>query len=80
MPASAAHGFEETKDVVAMGVAPVADGMPAQLRAAVVEGSGHAFMNGVHAAVLVTAVLCVVGALLAAVGLRRGANSPATDG
>ncbi|MFB7559999.1 MFS transporter [Streptomyces brevispora] len=80
VPASAAHGFEEAKDAVAMGVAPVADGMPAQLRAAVVEGSGHAFMNGVHAAVLVTAVLCVVGALLAAVGLRRGANSPALDG
>ncbi|WP_445525784.1 MFS transporter [Streptomyces cyslabdanicus] len=80
LPASAAHGFEGTKDAVAMGVAPVEDGMPAQLRAAVVEGSGNAFMNGVHAAVLVTAVLCLVGALLAAVGLRRDAGSPAVGG
>lgn len=30
-------------------------------------------MNGVHSAVIVTAVLCVVGALLAGFGLRRGA-------
>ncbi|WP_327427491.1 hypothetical protein [Streptomyces sp. NBC_01236] len=37
---------------------------PARLKVAV-EGSGNAFMNEVHAAVLVTTVLCVVGALLA---------------
>ncbi|MFI6488411.1 hypothetical protein [Streptomyces sp. NPDC050564] len=34
-------------------------------RTATIEGSGNAFMNEVHGAVLVTTVLCVVGALLA---------------
>ncbi|WPW33791.1 hypothetical protein P6B95_39565 [Streptomyces atratus] len=41
-----------------------------QLRAAVVEGSGQASMNGVHTAVTVTGVLCLLGAALAAAGLR----------
>ena len=80
VPASAARGFVGAKDAVAMGVAPVAGGMPARLRAAVVEGSGSAFMNGVHTAVLVTAALCVAGAVLAAVGLRRDADAPTADG
>ncbi|WP_326700645.1 MFS transporter [Streptomyces sp. NBC_01754] len=78
VPASAAAGFEEAKDAVAMGVSPVSDAMPAQLRAAVVEGSGNAFMNGVHTAVLVTAVLCVAGALLAGLGMRRDTEEAAT--
>ncbi|ROR46474.1 MFS transporter [Kitasatospora cineracea] len=72
VPELAAQGFAGAKDAVAMGVAPVDATMPAQLKAAVVEGSGNAFMNGVHTAVLVTAVLCVIGALLAAAGLRHG--------
>ncbi|MEV2242934.1 MFS transporter [Streptomyces sp. NPDC049970] len=71
VPAGAAAGFRKAEDAVAMGVAPVTDDMPAQLRAAVVEGSGNAFMNGVHSAALVTAVLCVAGALLAGFGMRR---------
>ncbi|WP_231509953.1 MFS transporter [Streptosporangium roseum] len=71
VPASAAGGFEKAGDAVAMGISPVSDGMPAQLAAAVVEDSGNAFMNGVHSAVLLTGVLCVVGAILAAVGVRR---------
>ncbi|MFJ4621292.1 MFS transporter [Streptomyces sp. NPDC088812] len=75
VPAAAAAGLEEAKDAVAMGVAPVAEGMPAQLRAAVVEGSGQAFMNGLHTASVVTGLLCVVGAVLAAVGMRRSAPS-----
>ncbi|WP_455712183.1 MFS transporter [Streptomyces canus] len=70
VPHSAAARFEEAKDAVALGVAPVSDAMPAQLRAAVVEGSHTAFMNGVHTAVLVTGVLALVGAALAALGLR----------
>jgi hypothetical protein len=72
-----AHGLREAKDAVAMGVAPVSGDMPAGLRAAVVEGSGQAFMNGVHAAVVVTGVLCVLGAVLAATGVRRTAERPA---
>ncbi|MGW0758343.1 MFS transporter [Streptomyces sp. NPDC002814] len=70
VPHSAAARFEEAKDAVAMGVAPVSDAMPAQLRTAVVEGSHTAFMNGVHTAVLVTGILALVGAALAAFGLR----------
>ncbi|MET9431625.1 MFS transporter [Streptomyces sp. NPDC003036] len=71
VPAPVAQGLGEAKDAVAMGVAPVSDGMTAQLRSAVVEGSGQAFMNGVHTAVLVTGVLTLAGAVLAAVGVRR---------
>ena len=70
VPDVVAGRLEETKDAVAMGVAPVSDTMPAQLKAAVVEGSHTAFMNGVHTAVLVTGVLALVGAVLAALGLR----------
>ncbi|MFL5993659.1 MAG: DHA2 family efflux MFS transporter permease subunit [Streptomyces sp.] len=76
VPHSAAARFEEAKDAVAMGVAPVSDTMPAQLRAAVVEGSHTAFMNGVHTAVLVTGVLALVGAALAALGLRGRKDGP----
>ncbi|MFK4692826.1 MFS transporter [Streptomyces pristinaespiralis] len=63
--------LHEAKDAVAMGIAPVSGDMPAPLRAAVVEGSGQAFMNGAHTAVLVTGVLCVLGAVVAAAGIRR---------
>ncbi|GAA2493186.1 DHA2 family efflux MFS transporter permease subunit [Streptomyces gobitricini] len=73
VPAPLAERLHEAKDAVAMGVAPAGGDMPSQVRAAVVEGSGQAFMNGVHTAVLVTGVLCVAGAVLAAVGVRRGA-------
>lgn len=57
-------GLEQAGDAVAMGIAPVSPDMPAGLRAAVVEGSGQAVMNGVHTAVLVTGVLCLLGAVL----------------
>lgn len=71
VPAAVAHGLREAEDAVAMGVAPVSGDLPAGLRAAVVEGSGQAFMNGVHLAVAVTGVLCLFGAVLAAAGVRR---------
>ncbi|WP_435972375.1 MFS transporter [Streptomyces sp. Qhu_M48] len=71
VPLSSAAGLYEAKDAVAMGVAPVSDQMPTQIRAAVAEGSHQAFMNGVHTSVLVAGVLCVGGAVLAAVGVRR---------
>ncbi|MFD9927134.1 MFS transporter [[Kitasatospora] papulosa] len=80
VPANAAAGFEGAEDAVAMGVSPVSADMPAQLRAAVIEGSGNAFMNGVHSAVVVTAVLCAVGALLAGFGMRRASGPEATAG
>ncbi|MET9514382.1 MFS transporter [Streptomyces sp. NPDC002994] len=71
VPAPMAQGLHEAKDAVAMGVSPVSGDMPAQIGAAVIEGSGQAFINGVHTAALVTGVLCVAGAVLAAVGVRR---------
>ncbi|GHJ04612.1 MULTISPECIES: MFS transporter [Streptomyces] len=71
VPQPVAQGLREARDAVAMGVAPVSADLPAGLRAAVVEGSGQAFMNGVHLAVLVTGALCVLGAVLAAAGIRR---------
>ncbi|MGW0538503.1 MFS transporter [Streptomyces sp. NPDC003032] len=77
VPAPMADGMHEAKDAVAMGIAPVSGDMPAQLKTAVIEGSGQAFMNGVHTAVLVTGVLCVLGAVLAAVGIRSTRQVPA---
>ncbi|MFE9851186.1 MFS transporter [Streptomyces sp. NPDC005576] len=71
VPAPVAKGLLEAKDAVAMGVSPVSGDMPAQLKSAVIEGSGQAFMNGVHTASLVTGVLCVLGAVVAVVGVRR---------
>ncbi|GAA2211714.1 MFS transporter [Nonomuraea monospora] len=71
VPAGVAAGLAGARDAVAMGVSPVSDGMSGQVAAAVAEGSGAAFMNGVHTAVLLTGVLCVVGGVLAAVGVRR---------
>lgn len=79
VPAAAATGFEEAEDAVSMGVPPVSADMPAQLKAAVIEGSGNAFMNGVHTAVVVTAVLCAAGALLAGVGMRRRTGSEGVE-
>ncbi|MFK3731815.1 MFS transporter [Streptomyces sp. NPDC088090] len=71
VPAPAATALLEAEDAVAMGIAPVTADTPAQLTAAIVEGSHHAFMNGVHTAVLTAGTLCVAGAALALVGVRR---------
>lgn len=79
VPAGAAAGFEDAEDAVSMGVPPVSADMPAQLKAAVIEGSGNAFMNGVHTAVVVTAVLCAAGALLAGFGMRRRTGAEAVE-
>ncbi|MFI6492322.1 MFS transporter [Streptomyces sp. NPDC050564] len=75
VPATAAKGLTEGKDAVAMGVAPVSGDMPARLKTAVAEGSHQAFMNGVHTSVLVAGALCLVGALLAVVGVRRASEA-----
>ncbi|MCX5206130.1 MFS transporter [Streptomyces sp. NBC_00237] len=71
VPTAAAAELHEAKDAVAMGIAPVSGDMSAQFRAAVVEGSHQAFMNGVHTAALVAGALCVVGAAVAALTVRR---------
>lgn len=70
VPEPVAARLHEAEDAVAMGAAPVSPDMSAQLKAAVVDGSGQAFMNGVHTAVTVTGVLCLLGAVGAAAGLR----------
>ncbi|MET9588311.1 MFS transporter [Streptomyces sp. NPDC006539] len=80
VPAALAEGLGDASDAVAMGVSPSSSGMSAQLGAAVFEGSGRAFMNGLHTAVLVTGALCVVGAALAAVGVRSTQSSRARTG
>ncbi|MFD3496381.1 hypothetical protein ACFWWB_38480 [Streptomyces sp. NPDC058690] len=74
-----AHGLEKAEDAVAMGIAPVSSDMSAQIKAAVVEGSGHAFVNGLHSAVTVTEVLCLIGAVAAVVGIKSRAEE-AEDG
>lgn len=74
VPGSVATRLEEAKDAVSMGVAPVSNAMPAQLKAAVTEGSQAAFMNGVHTAVVVTGILALIGAALAALGIRTKAG------
>nr|AOE23583.1 FoxTVII [Streptomyces diastatochromogenes] len=73
VPSALAGQLGGATDAVSMGVAPVADGMPARLAAAVAEGSGRAFLDGVHSAAVLTGVLCLGGAALAAAGIRRGA-------
>lgn len=74
VPASVARGLEKAEDAVAMGIAPVSSDMPAQLRAAVVEGSGQAFVNGLHSAVTVTGILCLLGAVAAVLGIKSRAQ------
>jgi MFS family permease len=71
VPAQVAGQLAAAGDAVAMGVAPVSAGMPAQLRDAVLTGSHQAFMNGVHTATLLTGVLCVVAAIVAATMIRH---------
>ncbi|MFF5337735.1 MFS transporter [Streptomyces sp. NPDC013181] len=77
VPAPAAGALGAAEDAVSMGVAPVADTMPARLRDAVAEGSHQAFMNGVHTAALVSGVLAVIGAVLAVAVVRRAPGAAA---
>ncbi len=76
VPAPVAGGLREAGDAVAMGVAPVSADMTPDLAAAVTEGAHAAFVTGLHTAALVTGVLCVIGALVAVLGVRRGADDP----
>ncbi|CAL9396600.1 DHA2 family efflux MFS transporter permease subunit [Streptomyces sp. enrichment culture] len=78
VPASVAQGLQKAEDAVAMGIAPVTSDMPGPLRAAVVEGSGQAFVNGLHSAVTVTGVLCLIGAVVAVAGIKSRAAEART--
>ncbi|MFE7323972.1 DHA2 family efflux MFS transporter permease subunit [Streptomyces sp. NPDC057565] len=75
VPPAVAGGLADAKDAVAMGIAPVSGSMSDQLKSAVVEGSSQAFMNGMHTAAAVTGVLCLLGAVMATLGLR-GTSRP----
>ncbi|PZH20984.1 MFS transporter [Streptomyces sp. NTH33] len=74
VPPAVAHGLEKAEDAVAMGIAPVSSDMPTRIRAAVVEGSGQAFVNGLHSAVAVTGILCLIGAVAAVIGIKSRAE------
>ncbi|MFC4116152.1 MFS transporter [Nonomuraea zeae] len=71
-PAATARELEGAVSAVAQGVAPVTAAMPQALKAAVIEGSHQAFVAGFHTALTVTGVLCVAGAVAAALTVRRG--------
>lgn len=74
VPAATAERLAGAEDAAAMGIAPVAPSMPGELRDAVIDGTAQAFMNGLHAAVLLTGLLCVIGAAISAAGVRRRAD------
>ncbi|WP_073949728.1 MFS transporter [Streptomyces kebangsaanensis] len=74
VPPATARGLEKAQDAVAMGIAPVSSDMPARIKAAVVEGSGQAFVNGLHSAVTVTGILCLIGAVAAVIGIKSRAE------
>ncbi|WP_406725647.1 MFS transporter [Streptomyces sp. GD-15H] len=74
VPTGMAHGLEQAEDAVTMGIAPVSGDMSAEIRAAVIEGSGQAFVNGLHSAVTVTGILCVLGAVAAVLGVKSRAE------
>ncbi|MFF0462595.1 MFS transporter [Streptomyces mexicanus] len=74
VPEQTARRLQGAEDAVSMGIAPVSDAMPARLKEAVVDGSHHAFLSGLHTAALTTGVLCLIGALTAAAGLRGRAE------
>jgi hypothetical protein len=71
VPAPLAQGLQNARDAVAMGVAPVSADMTDSVRTAVINGSGDAFLNGVHTAALTTGVLYLLGAVTALIGIRR---------
>ncbi|MFI6359457.1 MFS transporter [Streptomyces sp. NPDC050743] len=79
VPGPVASGLAGAKDSVALGVWPVSAHMTVQVKAAVIEGSGHAFINGVHTAASVAGVLCVVGAVVAVTGVRPSASAATSD-
>ncbi|XVU29959.1 DHA2 family efflux MFS transporter permease subunit [Actinoplanes sp. CA-054009] len=74
VPAPVATALQDAKDAVAMGVAPVSPGMSTDLRTAVTEGAAQSFINGLHVAALTTALLCIIAAAVAAIGVRRGTS------
>lgn len=73
VPAAAARKLLGAKELVSQGVAPVPDGAPASAADAITAGSNAAFMSGLHMALVVGAVITLLGAALAPF-VRRGAS------
>ncbi len=70
-----ARQLQASKEVVGQGVAPVPPGTSADVAAAITQGSHAAFMSGLHTAMLVAAVITLIGAALAPL-IRRGDPLP----
>lgn len=73
-PTPVANQLEAAKEYVGQGIAPPVPGAPAEIQAAVVRGSHEAFMSGLHTAMLVAAIVAVLGAVLT-LFVQRGENS-----
>ena len=76
-PATVAHELKAAgaAELVGQGLAPTLTHVPAKLQAAVTTGSHLAFMSGLHTALVVSAIIAFVSAVLA-LGVRRGAQVP----
>ncbi|WAL68170.1 MFS transporter [Amycolatopsis cynarae] len=59
------------ESAVSQGFAPVTPAMSPAVRDAVIGGSHRAFVTGLHTAMAVTAAVCVTGAVLSIVYIRR---------
>ena len=65
VPAGVTAKLAPAKELIAQGVAPTIPGAPAQLSAAIAQGSHIAFMTGLHASLTVAAAAAAVGVVLA---------------
>lgn len=74
LPRTLAVKFQVAKELVAQGVAPLPKGAPGVLAKAVTTGSHQAFMGGLHAALLVAAIVSFLGAI-AGLFISRGQHS-----
>ncbi len=71
LPSGAAHQLLGSKELISQGVAPVPHGASSQVAEAITAGSNAAFMSGLHVALLVAAIITLVGAAIAPF-VRRG--------
>ena len=74
VPGADASRLLVAKQLVAQGVAPKVPGIPAPLQQAITTGSQHAFMGGLHVAILVAAIAAFVAAALGLL-LKRSEGS-----
>jgi predicted MFS family arabinose efflux permease len=74
VPVSVAGRLQPATQLVAQGAVPHVPGAPAVLQQAIAAGSHHAFMTGLHVAILVAAIAAFVAAVLG-LALQRSAAS-----